>query len=144
MGAVSHSSMAVDAAGMRELTAAAVSRRFMRLSVLCALIGMGMGIYMGVSEDWTLRPVHVHLNLLGWVSCALYAIVYRLVPRMGSDALAGWHLAVSSTAIVVMTVAFPLHLYGLEWVWVQPMVSAAFLGQLAAMLIFARLIVKHY
>jgi hypothetical protein len=137
-------SSANDTARLRELEAAAVSRGFMRLSVVCALIGMGMGIYMGISEDWTLRPVHVHLNLLGWVSCALYAVIYRLVPRMGGDRYAGWHLGISMIATIAMAIAFPTHLYGFDWAWVQPMVSAAFLGHAGAMAIFALLVFKHY
>lgn len=133
-----------DKAGLRELEAAAVSRRFIRLAVVCALIGMGMGIYMGISEDWALRPVHVHLNLLGWVSCALYAVIYRLVPRMAGDRTASWHFTVSAIATLAMTVAFPLHLYGFDWAWVQPLVSAAFLGHAGAMAVFAVLVFKHF
>lgn len=129
-------------ADFRELTAAAVARRFMRLSVLFALIGIGMGIYMGVSEDHALRPVHVHVNLLGWVSCALYALVYRAAPRMANDTLAGWHLAFAAGGMVAMVFAFPLHLYGYEGV--APIVTAAFLVSAAAMTLFAILVFKHF
>ena len=30
-----------------------------------------MGLMMGASQDFTLRPVHVHVNLLGWTTLAL-------------------------------------------------------------------------
>lgn len=129
-------------ADLRELTAAAVARRFMRLSVLFAMIGIGMGIYMGLSEDHALRPVHVHVNLLGWVSCALYALVYRAVPRMADDALAGWHLVFAASGMVAMVCTFPLHLYGYEGV--APIVPAAFLASAAGMALFAVLVFKHF
>lgn len=127
---------------LRELTAAAVARRFMRLSVLFGLIGIGMGIYMGISEDFALRPVHVHVNLLGWVSCALFALVYRAVPRMADDSLTGWHLAFAAGGMVAMVFAFPLHLYGFEWT--DPIVSVAFLANAIGMVLFTVLVFKHF
>ncbi len=33
-----------------------------------ALCGMGLGIFMGISHDFSLTPVHAHVNLLGWVT----------------------------------------------------------------------------
>jgi hypothetical protein len=51
-----------------------------------ALCGMGLGIAMAVRQDFTLMPAHAHLNLLGWVSMALYGLYYRgaavLRPRL--------------------------------------------------------------
>ena len=38
---------------------------------------MGLGIFMATSQDFTLMPAHAHLNLLGWVSMALYGLYYR-------------------------------------------------------------------
>ena len=38
---------------------------------------MSLGIYMGIAQDHTLAPVHVHLNLLGWVSLFLFGLYYR-------------------------------------------------------------------
>jgi len=35
------------------------------------VIGVSLGIYMGASHDHTLKPVHAHINLLGWASMAL-------------------------------------------------------------------------
>lgn len=44
---------------------------------LAALLGMSLGIVMAVSHDFSLTPVHAHLNLLGWVTMALYGLYYR-------------------------------------------------------------------
>lgn len=126
----------------RVVTAALVSRRFMRLSVLFAMLGMGMGIFMGVSEDFTLRPVHVHVNLLGWVSCALYALVYRAVPGMAEDRLAWWHFVSAAAGLLAMTVSFPLHLYG--YAGMDALLSASFLASTAGMALFAVLVFKHF
>jgi hypothetical protein len=47
------------------------------VAATAALSGMGLGIFMAVSQDFTLMPAHAHLNLLGWVSMALYGLYYR-------------------------------------------------------------------
>ena len=47
------------------------------IAAVAALVGMSLGIFMGANEDFTLAPVHAHLNLLGWVSMFLYGLYYR-------------------------------------------------------------------
>ena len=51
-------------------------RRAVRRSPACRL-----GIWMGMHEDFTLAPVHAHINLLGWVTLALYGLYHRGVER---------------------------------------------------------------
>ncbi|TNE61178.1 MAG: hypothetical protein EP335_17155 [Alphaproteobacteria bacterium] len=48
----------------------------MRLGVIYAIIGMTLGNFMGASHDFTLMPVHAHINLVGFVSVMLYGLVY--------------------------------------------------------------------
>jgi hypothetical protein len=76
---------------------------FMRISDFCFVIaalaglgGMVMGIVMGISQDFTLAPAHAHLNLLGWVTMAIYGLYHRGIGRTGG--LAGW-LQVCSGAL---------------------------------------------
>jgi hypothetical protein len=52
---------------------------------LAALGGMTLGIVMGLAQDFTLAPAHAHLNLLGWVTLALYGLYHRSSDRDG-----GW------------------------------------------------------
>jgi len=47
------------------------------VAALMALTGMTMGIYMGTAQDFTLAPAHAHLNLVGWVTMALYGLYHR-------------------------------------------------------------------
>lgn len=46
------------------------------MSVLFLSVGIGLGVYMGVAHDFTLGPVHAHINLLGWVTNAIFALVF--------------------------------------------------------------------
>lgn len=57
-------------------------------AALAALTGMSLGIYMGISQDFTFAPAHAHLNLLGWVTMALYGLYHRGAQR-GAHRL-GW------------------------------------------------------
>ena len=57
---------------------------------------MCLGVFMGINQDFTLSPAHAHLNLLGWVSLALYGLYHRGVAR-ASDRLA-WVQASSAAA----------------------------------------------
>jgi hypothetical protein len=47
------------------------------VAALSALCGMTLGTVMGLSHDFTLLPVHAHLNLLGWVSMMLFGLFHR-------------------------------------------------------------------
>lgn len=67
----------------------------MRVAYFCfitaasaGLCGMGLGIWMGVAHDFTLAPVHAHINLLGWVTLSLFGLYHRGVTR--SDSRLAW------------------------------------------------------
>lgn len=67
-----------------------------------ALIGMVLGIYMAASQDHTLAPAHAHLNLLGWVSVAIYGAFYTLVPRSAVGTLAKLQVLLAIAGAVVL------------------------------------------
>src|SRR5690348_15436275 len=55
-----------------------VSAAFFVTGGLLLLSGMMLGEYMGAHENFTLSPLHAHINLLGWVTLALYGTFYTL------------------------------------------------------------------
>ncbi|WP_101067485.1 hypothetical protein [Roseovarius salinarum] len=79
-----------------------ISRAFMLLAILSAIIGMGWGIMMAATQDHTLAPAHAHLNLLGWVSFAIFAFYYHLVPGAAAGWLARLHVALSVVGVAVL------------------------------------------
>lgn len=48
-----------------------------RMAFLYLLMGMVLGVVMGASGDFSLRPVHAHMNLLGWAVPAVAALIAR-------------------------------------------------------------------
>jgi hypothetical protein len=59
-----------------------------RISALLGLMGMGLGIAMGIRQDFALAPAHAHLNLLGFIALFLAALYYRAVPEAAASRLA--------------------------------------------------------
>jgi cbb3-type cytochrome oxidase subunit 1 len=59
-----------------------ISKAFFITGALWLLIGMALGMHMGASENFTLAPVHAHINLLGFVLMTLFGLSYRLIPAL--------------------------------------------------------------
>jgi len=112
-----------------------VSDRFFQLAVLGALVGMGLGVMMGKNEDFTLAPVHAHINLLIWVSMTLYALFYRAVPKATAGVLPVIHFGLNVLSVLVLLPALAKMLLGDKSV--APLVGAASIGVWASMLLFA-------
>ena len=79
-----------------------VSAAFFALGAVCVFFGMLWGMHMGESEDFTLMPAHAHLNLLGWVTMALYGTFYALTPNTLSPRLAWINFTLSLLGVVLM------------------------------------------
>ncbi|WP_115383717.1 cytochrome-c oxidase [Jannaschia formosa] len=68
-----------------------LSNRFFAGALCFFAGGVGVAVYMGQTQDFTLRPVHAHLNLLGWVSFFLYGAFHRFFPEAASWRLSQAH-----------------------------------------------------
>jgi hypothetical protein len=109
---------------------------FLFLATLCLIVGVAMGIWMGIVHDFSLAPVHAHLNLLGWTSLALFGLVYRAYPALAASRLAAMHFLAAAASAV----AFPVGIYlsiahqtpalaiGTSFVWLAG--AGLFLGNL--------------
>jgi hypothetical protein len=87
---------------IRQQQAARSGIVWIKLAVLYLLIGVAMGIAMGASRDFTLRPVHAHVNLLGWTTLTLSGIIYTIFPQAGTTLLARIHFWLLNLALPVM------------------------------------------
>ena len=113
----------------------AFANRYFRISVLYALVGMVWGIYMAVSEDQSMYPAHAHLLLLGWVSMAIYGVIYRLCPRAAEGSLARSHFWIANAGLVVMIPGVALVHSGNDFG--EPLAAVGSLITLLAMVLFA-------
>ena len=79
-----------------------VSAAFFLTGGLFVLVGMGIGMWMGGSEDFRIAPAHAHLNLLGWVTMALYGTFYALTAKTMRPRLAWTNYTLSTLGVVLI------------------------------------------
>lgn len=79
-----------------------IPRNFMLLGTIFLVIGIVMGMYMGGSGDHTLAASHAHINLLGFVLSAIFALTYKTFPVMADSGLARVHFWMHFVGAVVL------------------------------------------
>lgn len=89
-----------------------VSAAFFATGVLCLITGMVWGMIMGNSENFTLAPAHAHLNLLGWVTMAIYGTFYALTRETLSPRLAWTNYIFALLGVIAMIPSLALYLGG--------------------------------
>ena len=89
-----------------------VSNNFLRLGALSALVGMSLGVWMGANQDFVLRPVHAHVNLLGFASMMLFGLFYRAFPAAGRGVLPMAHFVLSVVGFLILMPSLTLMLLG--------------------------------
>jgi hypothetical protein len=115
--------------------------RFIRIAVIYLLIGACVGLGMGMSQQFTLAPVHAHLLLLGWASMALAGLIYHWHPAAGATLLARIHFWVHNLALPVFMVSLGLLLTGTEAA--MPFVAGAATFMLVGLALFAANVIMN-
>lgn len=113
----------------------------MKLAVLYFVIGVALGLHMAKSGNHGMYPVHAHVNLLGWVSMALFGLIYRQFPALAGNMLARAHFWLYNLALPVSMAALYLYLGGNAAI--EPLLGAASTLLGAAIAIFAFNVVKN-
>ncbi len=94
---------------------------------------------MAGSKDFILAPVHGHLNLVGWVSFALFGLYYRVEPLVANSPLAITHFAIASFGLWLLVPGIAMFELGITE-------SVAALGgaiTLLAILLFAFIVFRY-
>jgi len=115
-----------------------ISALLLRVSTVLLLCGLVFGIYIGMREDFTLAPVHAHLNLIGFVLMFLVGLYYRVVPAAGSGPLATAQAALHIAGAIVLPIGVALVLTGGTGI----VVIVGSLIVLAAMALFAWIVFR--
>lgn len=85
---------------------------WLKLAVLYFVLGVALGLHMAKSGNHGMYPVHAHINLLGWVSMALFGLIYRQFPALAGNVLARVHFWLYNLALPVSMAALYLYLGG--------------------------------
>lgn len=112
-----------------------IAAAFWLFGILALIAGMALGMHMGANEDFTLAPVHAHINLVGWATMGLYGTFYALTKETKLLWLPRIHFAVSALGSILMLFHLTLFLsHGRDAKYVSGMVSGEALTALGAAL----------
>jgi hypothetical protein len=83
---------------------------FVAIGALWLVLGMGIGIVMGATENFSYAPVHAHVNLIGFACHTIFGLAYRQWPSMKSSRLAPiqFWIFVIATPITLIGLVFTL------------------------------------
>ncbi|MFC3703393.1 hypothetical protein ACFOOL_01330 [Devosia honganensis] len=112
-----------------------LSEYFFRTAILFLIAGIGIGLQMAIGGTHNVIGAHAHINLLGWVTSALFGTYYALNPTKAAGLLPMLQYGVYTLGVVVMTAALYLLLSGNTAM--EPIVAVASLITFAGVLLFA-------
>ena len=58
---------------------------FFRPAIVFLVLGVGIGILMAISRNHNVMGAHAHINLLGWVTSAIFGGYYALNPAKAEE-----------------------------------------------------------
>ena len=112
-----------------------ISEYYFRAGILFLLVGISIGIHMSISQNHNVIGAHAHINLLGWVTSALFGGYYALNPAKAAGRLPMIQFVIYTLGVVVMAASLYLLLSGN--VGMEPIVAVSSLITFAGVLLFA-------
>jgi cbb3-type cytochrome oxidase subunit 1 len=85
---------------------------WLKIAALYFVAGVALGLHMAKSGNHSMHALHAHINLLGWVSMALFGLIYRQFPSMAGNTLAKAHFWLYNLALPVQMVTLYMFLDG--------------------------------
>ena len=79
-----------------------------KISVIYLFIGTALGMYMSITEDFSLSSVHSHITLLGWTTMTLAGFIYYLFPKVAQSSL-------GKIQFILFNIGLPIMLAGLAF-----------------------------
>ena len=111
-----------------------LSMKYLIAAAVYGVIGMGLGIVMGAQQEFSMAPVHAHINLLGWVALTLYGLVYHVVPSMTNGKLGTIQFYLANIGLLLMIPALTMVLKGNTSV--VPVLAVGEICTIAALILF--------
>src|SRR5688572_28619460 len=75
-----------------------------RTALAWFLITMCFGMYMGMTKQFHFGPSHAHMGVLGWLSSAVFAMLYAVAREApGASVAPRAHWAVHNIGVALMT-----------------------------------------
>ena len=89
-----------------------ISEYYFRTAILFLIVGISIGIHMSISQNHNVIGAHAHINLLGWVTSAIFGGYYALNPGKAGGLVPRVHFWVYTLGVALMSVSLYLLLKG--------------------------------
>lgn len=116
----------------------ALANLYFRTAIVFLLAGIAIGIHMSISGNHNVIGAHAHINLLGWVTSAIFGGYLALNPAKAAGLLPKLQYGVYVLGVLVMSVSLYMLLNGNPSV--EPVVAISSLVTFAGVLLFAVII----
>ena len=115
-----------------------ISRFYFAMAITYLMIGISVGLHMSIIHDHSAVGAHAHINLLGWVTSAVFGGYYALNPQKAEGWLPWTQCILYSVGLVVMLPALYMMLTGTSGF--EPAVAAGSMAVAAAVVLFAAVV----
>jgi len=113
---------------------------YFRTAIIFLIAGICVGIYMSMSGNHAVVGAHAHVNLLGWVTSALFGTYLALNPAKAGGRLPGIQYLIYCVGVIAMCVSLFLMLDGNTGL--APVVAVASIVTFVGVLLFAVIIFR--
>ena len=114
---------------------------WIKIAAVYFVLGVSLGAYMGASGDHTMRPVHAHINLLGWATMAIIGLIYRQFPELANTLLARIHFWIHNLGLPLLMLMLACLLRG--YTSLEPVLGIASIFVVGSIVLFAVNIFKN-
>ncbi|MCM3691748.1 cbb3-type cytochrome c oxidase subunit I [Neobacillus niacini] len=91
-----------------------MGKAYLKVATVYFTIGVLAGLTMGIIHDFRFTSVHAHVNLLGWVSMALFGLIYHFYPKAANSKLAKTQFWLHNIGVPVMLGGIALQVLGVS------------------------------
>ena len=111
------------------------ARNFFLTALFYGVLGIALGLHMAMSSDHGQMPTHAHIMVIGWVSFAIFAFFYHLVPGAADGLLATGHFWLAEVSFAGIVIGLWLFYGGNAGA--EPIAAISSLAYGASFLLFA-------
>jgi len=115
-----------------------IANYYFRAAIVFLIVGIALGLHMSISGNHAVIGAHAHINLLGWVTSALFGGYYALNPAKATGRLPMVQFVIYLLGVLVMGISLYLLLAGNPSV--EPIVAISSLLTFLGVLLFAWII----
>jgi peptidoglycan/LPS O-acetylase OafA/YrhL len=81
-----------------------LDRNYILLGLCWVVVGMGLGIWLGITNQQNYANSHAHVGLLGFVASTLFGLLHWAYPALAKSRLALWQFIIYEIGVVILVI----------------------------------------